>query len=299
MVLVFLYTTLHERGWQPIWLVVLTGAVAGTTALLSPMVLPVIAGLLGIELLQSESRGRLFLKMGTLLVVAGLCIAPWTYRNYRVMGGFVPIRSNFGLELSVGNNPHANGRTFATYACDPQCPNFYGHPYRSRDALARIREVGELAFMKEKQAETVAWIAAHPARFVELTLARFRYFWFPPAAMFNASSPEVSALLEFKAVLVGLLSLGCFGWLAFAIWRGEPSRWVWVVLVFAPSLSYMITHVDLRYRYPIFGFTVLLCCHFVFEFLSPLAIRMFTLASRWKARVMGTHPFAGASDIAP
>ena len=34
-------------------------------------------------------------------------LAPWIWRNSHALGGFVPLRSNFGLECTIGNNPVA------------------------------------------------------------------------------------------------------------------------------------------------------------------------------------------------
>ncbi len=36
-------------------------------------------------------------------------VAPWTVRNWRTFGRFVPISTNFGVNLLVGNNPYATG----------------------------------------------------------------------------------------------------------------------------------------------------------------------------------------------
>ena len=60
------------------------------------------------------------------LVIAALfttlIIAPWTIRNYAVLGGFVPVKSQFGFTLWVGNNPYATGTTFV----DPKYAPLFG-----------------------------------------------------------------------------------------------------------------------------------------------------------------------------
>src|SRR5262249_10867144 len=48
-------------------------------------------------------------------VTALLLMLPWTGRNAFVLGGFIPFRSNFGLELCIGNCDGADGR-FSTTA---------------------------------------------------------------------------------------------------------------------------------------------------------------------------------------
>ncbi len=41
---------------------------------------------------------------------------------------------------------------------------------------------------------------------------------------------------------------------------GHPYRFLFLAVLVAPSLPYVITHVSYRYRYPINGFVCLLCC---------------------------------------
>ena len=48
------------------------------------------------------------LAMAALLVFT-IGLVPWTIRNYRVFGKFIVLRSNFGLELWLGNNPERYG----------------------------------------------------------------------------------------------------------------------------------------------------------------------------------------------
>lgn len=43
------------------------------------------------------------------LLIAFVCLAPWTIRNYRVFGRLVPVCASGGLNLWIGNNPLATG----------------------------------------------------------------------------------------------------------------------------------------------------------------------------------------------
>ena len=36
-----------------------------------------------------------------------LVLAPWTIRNYLLLGGLVPLTTNVGVNLYIGNNPNA------------------------------------------------------------------------------------------------------------------------------------------------------------------------------------------------
>ena len=43
------------------------------------------------------------------VVIAFICLAPWTIRNYRVFGRIVPVCASGGINLWIGNNPAATG----------------------------------------------------------------------------------------------------------------------------------------------------------------------------------------------
>ena len=256
LALLFCFVRLHEKAWQPLALVLGVGLLVGLGVLLSPIILPAVAIMVVAELAHAAGRRWQMLgRVGMLAAVVMLCIAPWTLRNYRVLGGWVPVRSNFGLELACGNNPLANGKTNVTHDASPAVPK-PAHPYTSPAALARLRELGELAYMKERQGEAIAWIAAHPTRFAELTLLRMQYYWFPSADIF----PPGATRIDLKLAFFALTSLGCFGWLAYVFWRGWPYRWIVLALTLGPSISYLITHVDLRYRYPTFVLSAFFTC---------------------------------------
>jgi hypothetical protein len=106
-------------------------------------------------------------------LIAILMVSPWTVRNYYALGGFIPIRSNFGLELWIGNNPEATGHTHITPNPDiPDSPFSRLHPYLSPNEQTRLARLGELNYMKEKQKLTLDWIQHNPNRFLILTLKR-------------------------------------------------------------------------------------------------------------------------------
>src|SRR5258708_29923400 len=87
-------------------------------------------------------------------------------RNYRVFHTFVPFRDNFGLELYVGNN--GSTRHFAPVGF---------HPSTADREMNEYAQIGELAYMRHKQAQAGALIKAHPPDFAELSLPRVLYIW--------------------------------------------------------------------------------------------------------------------------
>jgi hypothetical protein len=63
-----------------------------------------------------------------------------------------------------------------------------------------------------------------------------------------------------KAVWYSLFALGMFGEMLFQMLSRHTGRWLWPAALLGPTLVYMVTHVDARYRYPVFALTALLCC---------------------------------------
>jgi hypothetical protein len=175
-------------------------------------------------------------------------------RNFRVMGGFVPFRSNFGLELAVGNNPSSDGRTHASDDLST-----FVHPFANVDERLHLAAVGELAYMREKRDAAVNWIRSHPREFLELSLRRFRLFWFPTVDLWSTTS----AGRGFKAAVfsvIGVLALAELVWLL--VNRHRHAALLFCAAL-GPSIPYIVTHVDPRYRYPVFGLTTLLAACFV------------------------------------
>ena len=85
--------------------------------------------------------------------VAALAMLPWWWRNYDLLGAFVPLTSASGYSLWIGNNPAATG----TWMPPPAA--LYGLP--------------ELAFSHAAGRIALEWIAAHPAEAARLTVAKF------------------------------------------------------------------------------------------------------------------------------
>jgi hypothetical protein len=201
--------------------------------------------------------------------VVTVLLTPWIVRNYVVLGGFIPLRSNLGLELFIGNNPQANGRTFATSFDDLNSPTRDWHPFTSAAERTRLAEMGEYAYMRQKQATAMRWMAANPRRTAELTARRFVLYWLPPVEMW----PGPAAGNVFKAVVFGLVGMGALAALAGRLLFRAERAGLLVAAVLGPSLIHLVTHVDPRYRYPVFGLTTLLAAHLVLALGRLFAVR--------------------------
>lgn len=278
--LVGAFAALQADRWQSAWRIALVGICLGAAALLSPVLL--LVGMLMIvgELLAGAGyRRRVIggaLAMGALTAAL---VAPWTYRNYQELGGFVPIRSNGGLELFLGNRDGASGRTYDPGDNGPS--SIWGqHPSTSPREKGRLVEMGELAYMRERGRQGRAWILEHPAQFVFLCGRRLEYFWFPPADMWGAGLAN-----EAKSYACLALSLAMCAGLVLLFWQRHSCRWLLAAALLGGSLPYILTHVDLRYRYPVFALSTLIACDVAWRALLPQVRGVATLtAVRWHSR---------------
>jgi 4-amino-4-deoxy-L-arabinose transferase-like glycosyltransferase len=120
-------------------------------------------------------RGRKALvPTAAFLVIACLCVAPWTLRNYIVFGQFVPVTVSAGYNLWVGNNPEASGSQHAalTYSDD-----------LSR-ALAQVQQDRDYQINSDRVFErsAVYFALSQPGAEARLVLRKLRIFFiFDPA----------------------------------------------------------------------------------------------------------------------
>jgi len=174
------------------------------------------------------------------LLVFVLGLAPWTIRNHRVFGKFVPVRSNFGLEFWLGNNPQA---------LDVNA--FQLHPFVNRSEADDYRRIGEPAYMRAKQRAALAFMRAHPSTTVHFIFGRFVDFWFDVSdrvgSVLSAASLYLKAYLIFNAAMTLFAALG-----AAIAWRtANRDRAPYVIVLLAYPVVFYITHALARYRFPL------------------------------------------------
>ena len=101
-------------------------------------------------------------------------------RNYLVFHELVPLRSNLGMELYVGNNENY----------DLVHPRVWPNLITQEKELYRFFRMGEMPFMHEEMRKAVNFMVAHPGVEVRLTGERVEEFWMgtpaPFAAIFGA-----------------------------------------------------------------------------------------------------------------
>jgi hypothetical protein len=167
-----------------------------------------------------------------------ITVAPWVWRCSQTYGRFVAFRSNFGLEVLVGNSSDTSSAS-----------NWKVLPGENSAELEKLQSIGEPAYMAEKQREANEIIARHPLRFAGLTLRRILFTWtgvwdFPPQwSLVDTGLPDV-------------LTYSLFSFLAFAGigWAIRDRRDylvpLLIPLIFFP-MAYYLTHTDIRFRHPI------------------------------------------------
>jgi hypothetical protein len=262
LIVVFMtFIRLHDCQWTSWRLVAVAGVLVGLAVLLSPSIAPAFALLILVETFWGTSTLKQMIpRVLVLAALAILILVPWTVRNYQALGGFVPTRSNFGMNLWMGNNPESIGRT-NTWDHFPRLS--WENPFTSRAELDELLRVGELEYNRQKSRQAIQWISQNPRRFAALTAQRFLLFWFPPADAWAAMTTSPVA----RSFLLLVTALGAFAGTAWLTLTGNPYRWLILSALIGPSLSYYFVHVNFRYRYPIWALSVLLSCQFFWALL--------------------------------
>jgi 4-amino-4-deoxy-L-arabinose transferase-like glycosyltransferase len=233
--------TLELRGSERLRSWIGYGALWALASMVNPAVIAILPPLALWALWPLRRRfataGRLVLA-GSLIFIAG--ITPWTIRNYVVFHKFIPFRSNFGLELWLGNNPLV-----------PQiwAPNL--HPNEDESEAAKYAQMTEIPYMQEKQREAVQFIRTHPPDTLDRTLHRFSNLWIAgdePSLDLWRRLP-VGANLAVAATCV-FPALSLLGVLFAYREQNEAAGPLASVMLFFPLVFY-ITHSSSRYRHPI------------------------------------------------
>ena len=232
----------RPRYWPEAALAGLTG-LAGTV---SPSALPTLLLTLAL-VLWTRTRLRDARTMLLSALVVGAMVVPWGLRNQVELGHFILTRSNFGLELAIGNRDAATGRSDVVATM---------HPHDSPAAAERVASIGEVAYMAEMSAAAKGWIVTHPAAFAHLTLIRLRLLFLPDGSILGWDpifGARGAGLLLTGFAVLRLLALA----IVVVRWR-QPV--LWLAHCALPLAPYALTHVNARYEFPIMFTSVCLIC---------------------------------------
>ncbi len=210
------------------------GICTGLAFLLQPALLPVTIGCLLFELYWSKNPGR-WVQVGLLVAGILLATAPWTWRNYETFHSIFFIRSNMGLELRMGNH---EGAVATMELMDAQ--GEHNHPRTHFAEARKLRDVGEIAYMRLAQQEAVQWIRSQPFQFLWLSVQRFANLWAGPLHR------PWSAAGVFALTLLAISGLR-WAWPTLS----QPQRAAFVIPLLTYPLIYYIVAYMPRYRAPI------------------------------------------------
>lgn len=145
------------------------GAAAGGVALANPTPLPIAAVAVLVPLFRNREERMAILRSGSAAVaVAFLVVAPWIVRNTMVFDRFIPMRSNFGIELRQGNNPAGSIRQSSTSL----------NPAVSPTENERFHRMGEEAYTQWAFDEAVKYMRDHPVETATRAFKRIYVIWF-------------------------------------------------------------------------------------------------------------------------
>jgi hypothetical protein len=250
-----------------------TGFAWGVSFLIAPVLLPaflLMLVLFAYDALKGHRRGWAA-PAAVVIAMAVVTILPWTIRNYLQLGGWIFVRSNFGLEFSISNCDEAHALSKDNIVNVPGNYFHLRHPWANANEAALVREEGELAYNRASLHSALEWCRTHPSRFLSVTLQRMYQFWALPSygQRYKDVILEPITILAFIGLFLLVRRRQIAGLVMLAIWSGFP-------------LVYYLVQADSRYRYPLDWSFLLLACVTLWAvyqrvFQSPVRERELTL----------------------
>ena len=162
-------------------------------------------------------------------------IAPWAGRNEQVFHASIPFRSNFGLELYLGNGPGAEG-----YLME------FEHPSKDAAQFALYQSMGELPYVAWRGGEAKQLIRADWPRFFKLCLIRIYFYWF------GVPNPAGHPAEDFfRGLNYGLARLAGVLGLVVALRRRVPAAGLFAAAFLLLPAAYYIVTAHARFRHPL------------------------------------------------
>lgn len=180
------------------------------------------------------------------LVIVAAC-TPWTVRNVVVMHKLIPLRSNFGLELWLGNNAQVPD-TWAGWL----------HPSDSLEQRKEFLRLGEVEYIRERENDAIAFMKTHPVDTARFFWRRFVENWtttWDPVTDVWGGLPWYERVALASNLVCVLAGLGG----ALLLFR-EKNPFALPIALFPLiyPIVYYVTHPSRRYRHPIDPVLILL-----------------------------------------
>ena len=222
-------------------------------ALVNPTLCVLMEFLIGWWMIKRRQALReTFFSTARIVAFFVLALLPWTVRNYYAVDGLVFVKSNFGLELWLGNNPAVK---------EIYSPEL--HPATNFGERLHLIFTGEPNYNREKQQQAIAYIRSAPRVFLKNTFERIKDTW--SASYDSRVEPWILTLHLSRAdvLLCSVFSFFSFVGLILAMWADWKNAFPLAACVLVFPVPYYITHTSLRYRHPIEPFMAILSVYAV------------------------------------
>ena len=246
-----LYLADGNASW---WAWIDLGLLGGLIGLNNPTILPLLCALVIWIWFRLRARDRGCIPQAAVAaLIAMLLISPWVVRNYYVFDRFIPMRSNLGLHLRVGNTLDTSEYWHAEL--DP--------PHSPRE-MSEMLQTGEIAYMDHKKEQAFAFIHAHPGVYAYLVFKRFADFW---TGIWNLSpqwikdNPGQAANIPFCTAITIFAFIG----LRRTFYYDHSAAWAFSICLLVYPIIYYLTTYEIPYRHPLDPLLVILAVAGIFK----------------------------------
>ena len=238
------------------------GLLWALAALVNPTLCILLPFLLGWLMVRRGQPGWLSLALAAKVAfVFVLALLPWTIRNYYAIDGLVFVKSNFGMEFWLGNNPAVK---------EIYTPEL--HPASNPRELISLALNGEPNYNRQKQRQAMAYVRMYPRVFLKNSLDRIEDTW---SASYDSRVEPWILTLRLSRMDVWFCSIfSAFSFIGMifvlrANWK-DTLPLAMCLLLF--PIPYYITHTALRYRHPIDPFMTILAVCAISSLCSALSL---------------------------
>lgn len=229
---------------QPIRRFAATAGLASGTALLTrSTILPFLflAALFSLRL-RGQTLRSMAPKLGWILMITGLLMAPWLARNAAHFHRFPMLSSAPNLTFWIGNNPHATGGALLP---DGR-PVLAAAPESFLQELRQLDEMGQARLFGEQARE---FVRQHPLQALRLFGRKLRsFFWFSPQTGIRYPAWHLRWYRWYYGVVAVLALLGL--WTTRRRWL-EPAFLLLFAYILSIAIGQALFFIEGRHRWTV------------------------------------------------